>query len=352
MSTSVIHRSYRCGTWITSFVLIVISWLASPNANAQTPAETGSIADLEAKFIDIKALGGTIQTRYYEEGQGEPLLLVHGGGLGNVNANSANIWSRNIPALGERFHVFAVDKLAAGMTGNPPNDSDYNIQGEIAHMYQFIQTMNLGPVHLVGQSRGAGLGLLLAMQHPEVVRTLVLTNSGTVSPDTNPTTGTSVMEPCAVGDRSWKIRCAMEVQSYAPNIADTWDDEYYAAGEYMIGLPQGQEAQAKMAADAGQPLRSEFNESKKRLHERLRAEEVLPMPVLLYWSKNDPQVTVDRGVALHDILAAQHPKVWLLLINKAGHLHFREYPDQFNHNVMSFIDYWNRQPTDTVSIAP
>ena len=344
MSTSFIRRSERW-TWIHVLALAFVPWLLTPSANAQTPSETASIAGLEAKFVDVQG----VTTRYYEEGQGEPLLLVHGGGLGGGNANSANMWSRNIPGLAERFHVFAVDKLAAGMTGNPLDDKDYNIQGEVAHMYQFIQTMELGPVHLVGQSRGAGLVLVLAMQHPEVVKTLVLVNSGTASPVTSPGTRASMMEPCAEGDRSWKMRCEMEVLTYAPNFAGTWDEEYYAAGEYMSGQPKWQEAQAKIADGAGQPMRSEWNVWKKRLHERLRAEEVLPMPVLLYWSKNDPQGIVDRGVALHDILAVQHPNVWLVLINKAGHFHFREYPEQFNHNVMSFIDYWNSQPTAMTS---
>jgi pimeloyl-ACP methyl ester carboxylesterase len=30
-------------------------------------------------------------------------------------------------------------------------------------------------------------------------------------------------------------------------------------------------------------------------------------------------------------------------VNKAGHFHFREYPDEFNYNIKSFIDYWSRQ---------
>ena len=49
-------------------------------------------------------------------------------------------------------------------------------------MYQFILKMNIGPVHLVGQSRGGGLAFLLAVNHPDVVRTLVIVDSSTAAP--------------------------------------------------------------------------------------------------------------------------------------------------------------------------
>ena len=104
-----------------------------------------------------------------------------------------------------------------------------------------------------------------------------------------------------------------------------------------------------MAGGAGQPLRSHWPETKQEMHERLKAEAVLPMPVLLNWGMNDPQATLERAMALYDNLAAHHAKVRLLWVNKAGHFHFREYPDEFNHNVMTFIDYWNCQTAGTSS---
>ncbi len=114
----------------------------------------------------------------------------------------------------------------------------------------------------------------------------------------------------------------------------------------MGNLPKSKQTIAKMAAGAGEPLRSQFEEYKKRLHERLRNGPVLPMPVLLYWAVNDPQAPALRnGVALFEILAEHHPNVRLQIINKAGHFFFREYPEEFNHSVISFIDHWDRQPT-------
>ncbi len=340
---SITHGTFRTLVWSPLFALAAIPWLVgvSGHAQAQTVSETASISGLEAKFVDVQG----IKTRYYEKGQGEPFLLLHGGGFGSSNGNSANMWSKNIPGLSERFRVFAVDKLAAGMTDNPPDDKDYNLQGEVEHMYQFIQTMQLGQVHLVGQSRGAGLAWLLAMKYPEVVKTLVLVDSATASPVVGVSKHNLLMAQCPE-DLAERMRCEMRVLSYEPNFGSTWDDEYYAAALSMVNLPKQQATRAKLAAGAGEPLRSEWTEWKKRLHERLRSEAVLPMPVLLYWGTNDPQApAAGEGMAFLDVLAEQHPKVRMIIVNEAGHFHFREYPEEFNHNVIAFTDYWNRQPT-------
>ena len=315
-------------------------------AQARASAENGGVPGLPApKFVVVKALGGNINTRYYEMGQGEPLLLVHGGGFAGYY--SANVWSKNIPGLAQRFHVFAPDKLMSGMTDNPPDDKDYNIQGEVEHMYQFIQTLKLGKVHLVGQSRGGGLAWLLAMAHPEVVKTLVIVDSATVSPDydIDPQIHEKLMAKCA-GDRDTSWKCEMRILSYPPNAEAAFPDDSFAPGIYMGHLAKSQVTMEKVKAGAGEPLRSHFESYKKSLHERLQREVLLPMPTLLYWAENDPQApAMKNGVAFYNILAAKHPNVRMLIVNKAGHFHFREYPEEFNANVIHFIDYWNAHPT-------
>jgi pimeloyl-ACP methyl ester carboxylesterase len=327
---------------------VVLLLLVVFPGQAQTLAPKESAAPgLVPKFVNVPALGGIIKTRYYEAGQGDPLLLVHGGGFAGYY--SANVWSKNIPGLAMHFHVFAPDKLMSGMTDNPPDDKDYNIQGEVEHMYQFIQTMKLGKINLVGQSRGAGLAWLLAMAHPEVVKTLVLVDSATVSPPLdNANAHAELMAKCPKDrDESWK--CEMRILSYGPNAMEAFPDDSFAPGIYMGNLPKSKTTMAKIRAGAGEPLSGQFEQYKESLHERLRNEVLLPMPVLLYWAKNDPQApALKNGVAFFEILAAKQPNVRMIIVNNAGHFHFREYPDQFNNNVTNFIDYWNHASKATV----
>ena len=320
-------------------VLAVFATAESPNAQVPPPptgvSPTGSLGGLEAKFVDVKGVG----TRYYEAGQGEPMVLVHGEGFSGHS--SANTWSKNIPGLAKRFHVFAPDKLASGMTGNPQDDKDYNIQGEVEHMYQFIRTMKLGRIHLVGQSRGGGLAFFLSVAHPEIVQTLVIVDSGTAGPEVGQTDRQRVLTNCPKEPDWEEWRCRLRALSFKPDAA--FDDLFFQTGRYMASRPKAQETVAKLAAGAGEPLRSQFNEWKKGVHERVKREGILQMPVLLYWGKNDPSAMLKNGLALYDVIAEKTPNLRMIIANHAGHFHYREHPDEWNQNVINFIDYWNRQ---------
>jgi pimeloyl-ACP methyl ester carboxylesterase len=68
------------------------------------------------------------------------------------------------------------------------------------------------------------------------------------------------------------------------------------------------------------------------------------MPVLLYWARNDPSAIIENGRELYDIIGAKNPRVRMMEINKAGHFHYREYPDEFVYNITNWIHYWEKQP--------
>lgn len=336
-------RGRRKATGMAVFGMAVGVWcVMGLGGQAQAPAPppgvsaTGSLGGLEAKFIDVKG----VRTRYYEAGQGEPMVLVHGEGWSGHS--SANTWSKNIPGLAKRFHVYAADKLASGMTGNPLDDKDYNIQGEVEHMYQFIQTLKLGRVHLVGQSRGGGLSFFLSVAHPEIVKTLVIVDSNTAAPDTGPTTREEALSTCPKEPDWEEWRCRLRAITFKPDVA--FDDLFFQTGRYMASLPKSQETVKKMAAGAGDPLRSQFNAWKKQVHERVMKEPVLMMPTLLYWGRNDPSAMLRNGLATYDVIAAQNPNLRMIIANHAGHFHYREYPEEFNQNIINFIDYQSRQP--------
>jgi pimeloyl-ACP methyl ester carboxylesterase len=181
------EASARCGrlrldgcsrsvTFAVGALFVILGGQAAASA-ANDPA---SIQGLTSKFVDVNG----VRTRYYEMGQGEPMVLVHGGST--AGSSTANVWSRNIPGLAKRFHIFAVDRLGSGMAANPLEDKNYSIQGQVEHIYQFIQTLKLGQVHLVGHSAGGGIVFFLAILHPEMVRTLTVVAHGPEAPSAAP----------------------------------------------------------------------------------------------------------------------------------------------------------------------
>src|SRR5262249_54884013 len=103
----------------------------------------------EGKFVTVDG----IRTRYFEGGQGQPLVLIHGGQW--PATSSADGWSPIFDHLAQRFRVYAFDKLGHGYTDNPRADADYSMDAIIRHAAGFIQALGLKNIVLAGHSRGA-----------------------------------------------------------------------------------------------------------------------------------------------------------------------------------------------------
>ena len=311
-------------------------------ADTKPVDKDGSIGGLHAKFINVNG----IRTRYYEAGSGEPMVLIHAE-EGSIGHASANYFVKNIPGLAKHFHVFAPDRLGSGMTDNPKTDKDYNIHAEMDHIVQFIQTLKLGKVHLVGHSHGGGIAMFIAVEHPDIIRTLTIFDSITAAPlgpglppNENP------VSKCPKGDDYVFWKCRLRALSTNPDA--NWDDEFWAAADYMTNLPKSKEAEAKVKAGVGErsgttPANSPFNDYKRGILARIQSDPTaITAPVLIMWGHDDHSVPLARGYALFDIMAAQNPKARMVVINKADHFDFRLYPEEYNNYITNFIQFSER----------
>jgi pimeloyl-ACP methyl ester carboxylesterase len=326
---------------LKGLMLALLTMLAA--GQAQAVNEDGSIDGLKAKFVDVNG----IRTRYYEMGTGEPMVLIHAeeGFSGHA---SANYFAKNIPGLAKHFHVFALDRLGSGLTDNPKTDKDYNIHAEMDHIVQFIQTLKLGKVNLVGHSHGGGMALFIAVEHPDIIRTLTIMDSVTAAPlgpGVPPSENPVLKCPKEPEMAFWK--CRLQALSYKPEA--NWDQEFWDAAVYMNELPKSKEAEEKIKAGAGErsgttPVDSPFNVYKRDLLARIQNQpDVLPFPVLIIWGHDEHSVPLVRGLALYDLIAVQNPKVRMIIVNKADHFDFRLYPDEYNDHIVDFIDYFEHQ---------
>jgi 2-hydroxy-6-oxonona-2,4-dienedioate hydrolase len=333
---------------IRLFAIRVITTIALMLAASFSFAQTsdGSIAGLKSKFADVNG----VHARYYETGKGEPMVLIHGGFTGG--SSTANVWSRNIAGLSQRYRVFAIDRLGSGLTGNPPNDDQFNYKGDADFVYAFIQQMKLGPVHLVGHSAGGAVAFYLAIEHPDAVKTLTIVAHG---PENPPATAgdtrlTPLLKKCPDQTQYDGLKCRVAMLAWLDN---TFDDEYWNADVYMANTEKSKQAREKIAAGAGEPLRTkEYAAWREKMWDRVRNDGVLQMPVLLYAGKND---VLDWGIddatakmsgelGLFDIIGAKNPRVQMMIVNEGGHFMYREHPEQFNHDLTGFIDFWAHQP--------
>ncbi|MGC0314578.1 alpha/beta fold hydrolase [Kitasatospora acidiphila] len=103
---------------------------------------------------------------YTEQGSGEPLVLLHGG-LG-----STDMVAPLIPALAEHRRVIAVDLQGHGRTADVDRPIRYETLGD--DIAALIKHLGLGRADLLGYSFGGSTALRTAIQHPELVRRLVV----------------------------------------------------------------------------------------------------------------------------------------------------------------------------------
>ncbi|MDQ2982007.1 MAG: alpha/beta fold hydrolase [Actinomycetota bacterium] len=117
----------------------------------------------ESGFVEVE--GGRL---YYEvEGDGSPLLLIHGG-LGSLR-----MWDEQIPAFAERFQVIRYDTRGFGRTET--DDVEFTNRGDAAAV---LDHFGVGPAAVIGQSRGGVIALDLAVEQPDRVHALVSVAGG------------------------------------------------------------------------------------------------------------------------------------------------------------------------------
>jgi len=104
---------------------------------------------------------------YYEiHGAGEPLVLLHGGfGL-------TSMFSEILPRLAEKRQVIAVDLQGHGRTADIDRPLRLEFMGD--DIAALIKHLGLAKADIMGYSMGGGTALRTAIQHPEVVRKLVV----------------------------------------------------------------------------------------------------------------------------------------------------------------------------------
>jgi len=120
---------------------------------------------------------GDVKTWYDTAGSGDPVVLLHGGLVTN------DTWAQQIPAIAERFAVYAPERRAHGHT--PDVDGPLTYREMAADTIGFLEAVVPGPAHLVGWSDGGIVALLVAAARPDLVRKVVAISANT---DTEPGT--------------------------------------------------------------------------------------------------------------------------------------------------------------------
>ena len=276
-----------------------------------------------------------VDLAYIEQGQGEPVLFVHGG------AGDYRAWDQQMNAFGAGYRAVALS--CRGYWPNPKlhPDEPITLDTFVDDLAQFVHALGAGPVHLVGHSSPGGFGSLrLASQHPELLRTLVL-----LEPPAFPLLGVSIPpRPAQVIKLLIRhprvgigfIKFGARGVRPAIKAFERGDDEralriFMAANTSRAVVEGIPEAIFQRFADNAGPLKAQikagfppFTASDAR---------AIEVPTLLVSGAQSPA----HIKAVTDRLAKLVPDADRLTIAGATHNMFNSHPAQFNAGVLRFI---------------
>lgn len=140
-------------------LLVALATLSCAAAYPDTPVQT-------PHFVEVR--GARLYTETF--GHGPPVLFLHGGML---------FFDNNFPAQRDYFSayrtVIGIDQRGHGHSPDGPWPLSYQAMAD--DTAAVIESLGVGRVDVVGHSDGANIGLLLARDHPQLVRRLVISGA-------------------------------------------------------------------------------------------------------------------------------------------------------------------------------
>jgi pimeloyl-ACP methyl ester carboxylesterase len=135
-------------------------------SDAELPSLDG-VTSWPGEHVEVAGHDIFVRTTPATRDDAEPALFVHGLGGASIN------WTDFAALLRDRLAIEAIDLPGFGRSG-PAVDNDYSLAAHARTVIAYLELSRRGPVHLVGNSMGGAIALLVAAQRPDLVRTLTL----------------------------------------------------------------------------------------------------------------------------------------------------------------------------------
>lgn len=150
------------------FGIIIASWfLGGCQSVGTTTAYSPSVKQMKVNGVKLA---------YVEEGSGPTVLFVHGA------SGDWRGWDDVRPYFSPQFRYVSMSRRYHHPNAWADDGRNYTIEQHAEDIAGFIRAMNVGKVHLVGNSYSGRLAGQVALKYPELLRSVVLGEPGLAAP--------------------------------------------------------------------------------------------------------------------------------------------------------------------------
>lgn len=299
-------------------VFVLLTVLLTSACSRQGIYETAmsmerSMAGLEKDSITVGDLDITY-LRNAEPNAGDSIVLIHGFG-----ANKDN-WTRMAGELTDDFNVYAIDLPGHGESSKPL-DLGYRLEEQREHLARILAQMEIGEMHMMGNSMGGGITALYAAAYPEQIKTAVLFDPAGILEYENEMidmvlAGDNPLIPTKPGDFKRLMDFAMEKKPFIP-----WP------------IPGVMEEQALANREINEVIFAAIMEAGFKPDFRNTVSGIT-VPVLIVWGKEDRVLDYRNG----EVFKAAIPGAQLTLLEGIGHAPMIEAPEDSASLFLEFAD--------------
>ncbi len=273
-------------------------------------SENQEVRNTGGQYITI----GEHRVRYFEEGQGETVVFIHGIG------QAMYTFRKNVRVLSEHCHVVCIDLLGHGLSDKP--DIDYTISDFSKLIVDFMDAMNIEKASLLGFSTGAIIALDVAIKFPKLVSRLFLLSPG----------GVTKTYPWQIKHLSTPIISDILFTFFNKSMLKrVIEDAYYDTNLVTADIIRHYYKVLSNCENLDSTIVAFSNWDDSNIAYELSDVDI---PTYIFWGENDKWHTLEMLELYEDAL----PSVYSATLANCGHIIHEEKPDEFNKKLIDIIN--------------